>query len=275
MTPYPLYQAVILALVQGLTEFLPVSSSAHLDLFPWLLKWTDPGLAFDIALHVGTLIAIVVYFFRDWLELLARGFGLDWGRDPDLRENPNLLWLMALGTLPIGVSGWLLKDAAETTLRQPWVYATMLIGVAGLMWYAERHSRQNRSIRHLGVIDALFIGIAQAISPIPGTSRSGITITAALSRGYDRASAARFSFLLSTPAIAAAAVLALHKLHKAGGVPPEMRTAFVLGIAISAISGMTIIALFLRFLRRHSWMPFVWYRLALGILIIALAFMRR
>jgi undecaprenyl-diphosphatase len=275
MTPYPLYQAVILALVQGFTEFLPVSSSAHLDLFPWLLRWTDPGLCFDIALHVGTLIAIVVYFFKDWLQVLAQGFGFRFGTDPDLRDNPRLLWLMLAATIPVGVSGFLLRDAAETTLRQPYVYGTMLIGVAGLMWLAEAVGRQDRSIRHLGLWDAIFIGMAQMLAPIPGTSRSGITIAAGLSRGYDRSSAARFSFLLSTPAIAGAAVLALHKLHKAGGVPAGMHTAFALGIAVSAVSGLIVIAFLLRYLRHHSMNVFVWYRVALGILVLALAFLRR
>jgi undecaprenyl-diphosphatase len=239
------------------------------------LRWTDPGLSFDIALHVGTLIAIVVYFFQDWLQVLAQGFGLRYGRDPDLRDNPSLLWLMLAGTVPVAISGYLLRDAAETTLRQPYVYGTMLIGVAGLMWLAEAWGRQVRSLRHITLWDALYIGLAQALAPIPGTSRSGITITAGMSRGYDRSSAARFSFLLSTPAIAGAAVLALHKLHKAGGVPPGMHMAFLLGILVSAVTGLVVIAFFLRFVRHHSMRVFVWYRVVLGILVIALAFLRR
>jgi undecaprenyl-diphosphatase len=275
MPPYPLYQAIVLAIVQGFTEFLPVSSSAHLDLFPWLLGWKDPGLSFDIALHFGTLIAIVVYFFKDWVQVLGRGLGLNIGTDPDLRDNPSLLWLMVVATIPVAVSGYLLRDAAETTLRQPLIYGPLLIFFGLLMWLAERAGAQRKNIRYMGWADALFIGIAQAFAPIPGTSRSGVTITAGLARGYDRASAARFSFLLSTPALAGAAVLAVLKLHKAGGIPPEMHLAFLAGIVVSALTGLLVIAFFMRFLRRNTLRVFVLYRVVLGILVIALAFLRR
>ena len=271
MHPYPLYQAVILALVQGLTEFLPVSSSAHLDLFPWLFGWEDPGLSFDIALHAGTLIAVLLYFGRDWLRLLAHGFGLRSGGDPDLDANPMLLWLMAAATVPAVIAGLLLRNAAETTLRQPLVYGPMLIGVGLLMWWAEAVARQFKGIRNIGLWDAMYIGLAQAVALIPGCSRSGITIAAGLSRGYDRASAARFSFLLSTPAIAGAAFLAAHKLHQAGGIPPRMHAAFIVGLLVSALSGTLVVAFFMRFLRQHTMRIFVLYRVALGILIIALA----
>ena len=275
MLSYPLYQAVILALVQGLTEFLPVSSSAHLDLFPWLFGWEDPGLSFDIALHLGTLFAVLAYFSRDWLRLLAHGFGLRSGGDPDLDANPALLWLMAAATVPAVIAGLLLHNAAETTLRQPLIYGPMLIAVALLMWWAEHVARQDKGIRHIGLWDALYIGIAQAVALIPGTSRSGITIAAGLSRGYDRASAARFSFLLSTPAIAGAAAMTAYKLHKAGGIPPRMHTAFLVGFLISALSGTLVVAFLMRFLRHHTMRIFVLYRVILGILIIALALFRR
>ncbi|MGD0578896.1 MAG: undecaprenyl-diphosphate phosphatase [Bryobacteraceae bacterium] len=275
MPPYPLYQAVILALVQGLTEFLPVSSSAHLDLFPWLLGWEDPGLSFDIALHLGTLVAVLLYFCRDWLRLLAHGFGLRSGGDPDLDANPKLLWWMAAATVPAVIAGLLLHHAAETTLRQPLIYGSTLIGVAVLMLWAEYAARQDKGIGHVGLWDAVYIGVAQAVALIPGVSRSGITITAGLSRGYDRASAARFSFLLSTPAIAGAALLTAYKLHKAGGIPPRMHTAFVVGLLVSAFSGTLVVAFLMRFLRRNTMRIFVLYRVVLGILIIALALFRQ
>lgn len=275
MLSYPLYQAVILALVQGLTEFLPVSSSAHLDLFPWLFGWEDPGLSFDIALHLGTLCAVLVYFCRDWLRVLAHGFGLRSGGDPDLEANPMLLWLMAAATLPAVIAGLLLHNAAETTLRQPLIYGPTLIGVALLMWWADSLARQDKGIRHIGLWDAMYIGVAQATALIPGVSRSGITITAGLSRGYDRASAARFSFLLSTPAIAGAALLTAYKLRQAGGIPPRMQTAFVVGFLVSALSGTLVVAFLMRFLRHHTMRIFVLYRVMLGILIIALALFRR
>jgi len=271
----PLYQVVILALVQGFTEFLPISSSGHLALAPWLLGWKDPGLTFDIALHLGTLIAIIIYFFRDWVQVLGQGFGLNAGTDPELNVNRNLLWLMAIATVPAGIAGLALHKAADTTLREPplgmYVIGGMLIGVGLLMWWAERAGRQDKDIRNLGLWDALYIGVAQAIAVIPGTSRSGITITAGLFRGYSRGAAARFSFLLSTPTIAAAAAKAAWDLHKAGGIAPDMRTPFVVGVLVSGLSGTIVIAFLMGFLRQRSLRVFVWYRIALGILIIALA----
>jgi undecaprenyl-diphosphatase len=237
----PLYQVVILALVQGLTEFLPISSSGHLALAPWLLGWKDPGLTFDIALHLGTLIAIVIYFFRDWVQVLGQGFGLNWGSDPDLKVNRGLLWLMAIATVPAGIAGLALHKAADTTLREPpvgmYVIGGMLIGVGLLMWWAECVGRKDKGIRNLGLWDALWVGLAQAIAVIPGTSRSGITITAGLSRGYTREAAARFSFLLSTPTIAAAAAKAAWDLHKQGGIAPDMRMPFLVGVIVSGLSG--------------------------------------
>lgn len=271
----PLYQAVILALVQGLTEFLPISSSGHLALAPWLLGWKDPGLTFDIALHLGTLVAVVIYFFKDWVQVLCQGFGLNYGSDPELKLNRNLLWLMLVASVPAGLVGLALHHAAETTLREPplgmYVIGGLLIGIGLLMWWAERIGRQQKDIRNMGLWDALVVGLAQAVAIIPGTSRSGVTITAGLFRGYNRGAAARFSFLLSTPIIAAAAAKAGWDLYKVGGVASDMRTPFVVGLIVSGLSGTLVIAFLMRFLRLHSMNVFVWYRVALGILIIALA----
>ncbi len=271
----PLYQAVILALVQGLTEFLPISSSGHLALAPWLLGWKDPGLTFDISLHLGTLVAVVIYFFKDWVQVLGHGFGLDIGSDPELKANRKLLWLMAAASVPAGIAGLVLHDAAETTLREPplgmFVIGGMLIGVALLMLLAERVGRKTKDIGELGLGDALLVGCAQALAIIPGASRSGTTITAGLFCGYSRAAAARFSFLLSTPIIFAAAAKAAWDLHKAGGIAPDMRMPFLVGVIVSGLSGILVIAFLMRFLRLHSMRVFAWYRIALGILIIALA----
>jgi undecaprenyl-diphosphatase len=268
----PLHQAILLAIVQGLTEFLPISSSAHLALAPWFLGWKDQGLAFDIALHFGTLAAVVIYFFRDWLQVLAQAFGVNYGPDPELRLNHSMLWLLAVGSLPIGFFGFLFEHYAETTLRNPVVIGTMLIGVGLLMALAERVSRHERGIGTIGLVDAIVIGFAQAIAIIPGTSRSGITISAGLFRNIDRHAAARFSFLLSTPAITAAALKAFWDLYKSGGVPPGERTTFITAIVVSAITGCLVIAFLLRFLRSNSLRPFVWYRIALGVVVLALAF---
>jgi undecaprenyl-diphosphatase len=264
-------QVVILAVVQGVTEFLPISSSAHLALAPWLLGWRDQGLTFDIALHFGTVLAVVVYFFRDWLQVIAQGFGIRYGGDPDLARNPRLLWLMAVGSIPVCVSGLLLKDLVENQLRDPLQIGFMLISVGLLMALAERVGRRKRDIGHIGIADAIIIGCAQAVAVVPGTSRSGITITAALFRDLDRHAAARYSFLLSTPAILGAAVLKFKELMESGGIPEGLESHFAIGVALSAITGWLVIAWFLRFLQRNTLNFFVWYRILFGIIVIALA----
>src|SRR5208282_816970 len=197
----PLLEVIVLGLVQGLTEFLPVSSTAHLALVPWLFGWPDPGLGFDIALHVGTLGAILVYFYRDWVQIVAQGFGMQVEGEPALKRNRMLLWLMAAATIPVGLFGYIFKKQAETTWRNPDVIAAMLIGVGIILWICDRVGRHQKDLVHLTPLDGLSIGLAQALSIVPGTSRSGITISAGLLRNLDRPSAARFSFLLSTPAI--------------------------------------------------------------------------
>lgn len=267
----PIYQVIVLAVVQGLTEFLPVSSSAHLALIPWLFGWKDPGLVFDIALHVGTLAAVIIYFFRDWIQIIGQGLGLNIGTDPDLKRNRNLLWLLALGSIPIGIIGYVFKNEAETTWRNPYVIATMLIVIGIFIGVGERWNRGRKNMAEVSPMDATTIGIAQALAVVPGTSRSGVTIAAGLFRGLDRPTAARFSFLLSTPAIAAAAASGMHEIKKAGGIPHDMRVPFIVGIIVSAIVGAIVIAFFLEFLRRHSLWFFVYYRIALGIIVIALA----
>jgi len=270
----PLFQVVVLALIQGITEFLPISSTAHLALAPWLLGWADPGLTFDIALHVGTLVAILVYFFRTWLQIIAQAIGVHYGEDDALRRNPGLLWLLAVGSIPIGIFGYIFGRQAETTWRSPFVIGTMMVVVGILMWVGERAGSRKKDLSAVTFTDSLAIGAAQAIAIIPGTSRSGITITAGLFRNLDRTTAARFSFLLSAPAIAAAAAKALHDLMKHGGIPQGMHTPFVLGIVISALSGLAVIALLLRFLQRHTLYFFIYYRIIFGMIVIALASFR-
>jgi undecaprenyl-diphosphatase len=268
----PLHQAVVLAIVQALTEFLPVSSSAHLALAPWLFGWPDQGLAFDIALHFGTLLAIFIYFMRDWMQILAQAAGLSYNPDPELRLNKSLLWLLVLATIPVGVAGLTLEHTIEQTVRgNQLIIGGMLVGVGLLMLYADRVSRQNRGIGTVGLVDALAIGGAQALAVVPGTSRSGITITAGLFRNLDRRSAARFSFLLSTPAITAAALKSFYDLYKQGGIPEDMRMPVLVGVAVSAAVGCAVIAFFLRYLRTKSLRPFIYYRIAFGIIVIALA----
>jgi undecaprenyl-diphosphatase len=267
----PIYQVVVLAIVQALTEFLPISSTAHLVLIPWLFGWKDGGLTFDVALHAGTLVAVIIYFFQDWVQIIAQGFGLHFGRDQDLKQNRNLLWLLAVASIPIGIFGYLFDKQADTTWRQPYVIGTMLILVGIVMWIAEKRRIGSKSMSTIQMSDGIAVGLAQAVSVIPGTSRSGATISAGLFRNMNRETAARFSFLLSTPAIAAAVAKKFWDVHKEGGIPADMKVPIVVGIAVSGVLGAIVIAFFLRYLRRSSLMPFVWYRIVFGIIVIALA----
>jgi undecaprenyl-diphosphatase len=267
----PLYQVVVLAVIQALTEFAPVSSSAHLALAPWLFGWKDPGLTFDVALHAGTLAAILIYFFRDWVQIIGQGLGLRAGTDPQLKQNRALLWLLAAASIPIGVIGFLFNKQADTTWRNPYLIGAMLIVIGLVMWMAERRGAGIKPMGQINWADGLTIGIAQALSVVPGTSRSGITIVAGLFRGLDRETSARFSFLLAAPAIAAAALKKGWDIHKHGGIAPDMKMPFLVGTVLSAILGAVVIAFFLRYLRRHSLMLFVYYRIVFGIIVIALA----
>jgi undecaprenyl-diphosphatase len=270
----PIYQVLIYAIVQGITEFLPISSSAHLELLPRLLGWVDPGLEFDIALHVGTLLAIAAYFFKDWIQVIGQGLGLTIGTDEELKRNRMLLWLLAVGSVPIGIAGILFKEKAENEWRNLLLIGTMLVVIGVVMWFAERMGTHKRDISGIGWLDAIFIGIAQALAVVPGTSRSGITIAAGLFRNLDRQACARYSFLLSTPAIASAAMLPLLKMRKAGGLPHEMVVPFIVGALVSAIVGAVVIGFFMRYLKGRTLYPFIYYRIVFGIIVIALGFLR-
>jgi len=271
----PLVQVIVLAVVQGFTEFLPISSTAHLYLTSWLLGWQTEALSFDIMLHIGTLLAVVIYFFKDWLQILAQGFGMRYKGDDELRHNHMLLWLLAIGTVPVGVAGLLFHEQAETTWRNPFVMGTMLVLIGLAMWLAETRGRQVRDLASASLLDCLAIGLAQALAVVPGTSRSGATITAGLFRNFDRQAAARYSFLLSTPAIGAAAAKTLYDMHKHHQLHDLVTTSFLVGVAVSALTGCAVIAWFLRYLRRSSLRPFVYYRIVFGIIVLALAFIRR
>jgi undecaprenyl-diphosphatase len=275
----PLYQVIVLAIVQSLTEFLPISSTAHLREIPLLLGWDNPwlnSLDFDIMLHLGTLMALVAYFFRDWIQLTAQGFGLSQPHDPELARNRKLFWLLAIATLPVAVLGYLFKELAEgPALRNSLVIGSMLILVGLVMYLAERLGQFKRDIGQVSLLDAVWIGLAQALAIVPGVSRSGITISAGLFRNLDRYAAARFSFLLATPALAGAAFKAFLDFRK-HGMTPGMEVPIVVGVLVSAISGWLVIAFFLRFLRTHTLRFFVYYRIIFGIIVIALAvFVRR
>jgi undecaprenyl-diphosphatase len=271
----PLLQVIVLALVQGLTEFLPVSSTAHLFLTSKLLGWNTESLSFDIILHVGTLIAVLLYFFRDWLQIVGQAFGVQIGHDEELKHNRGLLWLLVLGSIPVGIAGLALGKYAEGAWRNEFVIGGMMIAIGILMWIAEGAGRRVRDMGALNFVDSAVIGLFQALAVVPGTSRSGVTISAGLFRNMTRESAARFSFLLSTPAITAAALKAVHDLHKEHHLHELFTLPYLVGIAVSAITGCAVIAWFLHYLRRSGLRPFVYYRIIFGIIILALAFIRR
>jgi undecaprenyl-diphosphatase len=271
-----LLQVILLGFVQGLTEFLPVSSTAHLYLTSYFLGWQTESLDFDIMLHLGTLLAVLIYFFKDWLQIVAQGFGIRYGHDQELKHNQMLLWLLAIGSIPIGVGGYLFNKQAETVWRTPLVMGSLLIAVGIIMWLAEEWSRKLRDMGSLNLTDAVSIGVAQALAIVPGCSRSGITISAGLFRNLTRESAARFSFLLSTPAIGGAVLKALWDIHKhGGGLHALLTLPFVVGVSVSAITGCIVIAWFLQYLRHSSLRPFVYYRVIFGIIVLALALIRR
>jgi undecaprenyl-diphosphatase len=269
----PIWQAVILGIIQGLTEFLPVSSSAHLAVMPYVFGWKDQGLTFDIALHFGTLIAVLGYFFRDWWQIVLQGFGMKPGGDSTIAANPKLLWLLVAATIPAGVIGLLFEKQAEAAGNNLYMIGTWSILMGLLMAWAERTSKQRSDLSHVSVNDALTIGAAQALAVMPGVSRSGITMSAGLFQGLDRFAAARFSFLLSTPVIAGAAAKNFYDMYKEG-VPADERAAFAVGILVSGIVGALTIKFFMDFLRRRSLTLWVRYRVIFGILVIALAIFR-
>jgi undecaprenyl-diphosphatase len=253
-------QAFWLALVQGLTEFLPVSSSAHLVLLPMLADWPDQGLAFDVAVHVGTLGAVVVYLRRDLVGIVVGWFG-QWGAGGKT-EASRLGWLLIVATVPAVLVGFFVDETVELLLRNPLVIAAATIGFAVLLWWADRYRSEARTLSQLGLKDAVLIGVFQALALIPGTSRSGITITAGLMLGLSREAAARFSFLMAVPIIAAAGCFKAVSLIRSEDAIPW--TIFALGVAVAFLSAWAVIALFLRFINRVGMMPFVLYRIALG-----------
>jgi undecaprenyl-diphosphatase len=268
-----IFKAIVLGAVQGLTEFLPVSSTAHLIIVEDLLGIDDEryGLAFDASLHMGTLAAVLAYFARQWIRLARAGFHAAWRRSFDDPEG-RLAWLIVLGTIPAAVIGFLLEDKIEEWLRSPWLIASMLIAFSGVFVIAEKYGTRDRGIERLGVADTLIIGFAQAVALVPGVSRSGATISAGLLRGYERSGAATFAFLLSAPVIAGAGLRASVGAigdFVDGTLGREEAVFFATAVVTAAIVGYFAIAFLLRYLSTNSLIPFVWYRVTLGLVIFA------
>ena len=280
-------QGALLGAVQGLTEPLPISSSAHLILVPWLLHWKEHSLTFDVALHMGTLAALLLFFWKDWWNLatawlpapIARGPGersVPGGRGQSPQEPHHLRRLglgLIAGTIPAAIAGLLLDDLIETTLRDPLLIATVMLIASALILAADRLGRRTLPLDHVTYTRALTIGAAQALALIPGVSRSGITISAGLALGLTRDAAARYAFLLATPITAGAGVFKLKDLLETG-IPTDERLAFVTGIATSFVVGLFAIGFLLRFLRRYSLLAFVVYRVALALVVLAVSFTR-
>jgi undecaprenyl-diphosphatase len=275
-----LWQAILLAIVQGLTEFLPISSSAHLILIPWLShgRIPDPGIAFDVALHAGTLVAVVLYFLREWIQLVLCGLGFHYPKrapEHQVMQSRRMFWYLVAGTIPGGLVGFLFQHRIEESLRRAVPIACAMIAVALVMWYADYAARMDRHLEQTSLGDSLLIGLAQALALFPGVSRSGVTISAGLFRGMTREAAARFSFLLATPLIAGAAVEELPKLiklQKAGDLGMPMSTIGI-SIAFSAVVGYLVIAFFLQYLQTRTLKIFIYYRILFGIVILLLAFL--
>jgi len=265
-----LLHAVILGVVQGLGEFLPISSSAHLVIFPWLLNFPDPGLTFDVALHIGTLAALLAFFWRDWLKLIG-AFFRSLGKKPALWDkDERLIWFILLATIPAAVIGFLIEDYAETILRGPLLIAGMMAVMGILLGLVDRFGKKTKTLGQIGLKDSLIVGCSQALALVPGTSRSGVTITTGMLLGFDRPTAARFSFLLSTPITAGAAILKCRHLFQG-----PVETNVWVGILVSGIVGYFAIKYMLYFLQKYSYRVYVLYRLAFAALIFAVWMSRR
>ena len=266
--PIDVFQAIVLGTVQGFTEFLPISSRAHLILVPWLFGWPDPGLTFDVALHLGTLAALLLYFRKDWIYLAQSSLRLLKGdtKDPDAR----LALYIILGTIPGGIAGLLLEREVDK-FGTPTVIAATLIGVALLMRAAELGGMRKKDLEAMSLSDALMIGFAQALAIIPGVSRAGVTITAGLFRGMTRKAAAQYSFLLSPPIVAGAVLKKVIDILREG-LPPDQGLPFVVGIIVSAFFGFVSIAGLMRYLQTRSTFVFIHYRIALGIIVLILGY---
>jgi undecaprenyl-diphosphatase len=270
-------QALIMGIVQGITEFLPISSSGHLILVPYILGWNGGfinSLAFSVMLHMGTLVALLVYFRRDWLELIPAGLATI--RDRSFRgdRNRKLAWLILVSTIPAVIAGPILNDTLESAVRAAGVVAVTMVLGGAILWLADRRGAKDRDLDRLTFPQSLVIGVAQALALVPGISRSGISISAGLLVGLTRESAARFSFLMATPVIAGAGAFETLKLIR-GEAGPDLQIApLVVGMVAALVSGLAAIHFLLRYLRSNSLTVFVVYRLAIAAIVAVVLVVR-
>lgn len=261
------WQALVLGIVQGATEYIPVSSSAHLVLVPWLFNWSQPAsdaaFAFDVLVQWGTLVGVFAYFWRDIWQIVRHVLGGIARRQPLATPQARLGWAVVLGSLPAAAAGLKLKDAVEAVFAKPIYVAVLLFGTTIILLLADRFGRRQRSLAHLGWLDALVIGIWQVAALLPGISRSGATIGGAMLRNFDRTSAARFSFLLSVPALLGAGLLSIRDLAETGNLSAQLPT-LTLGFLAAALTGYLCIRWLLAYLVRHSLSVFAYYCALLG-----------
>ena len=262
------FQALILGIIQGLSEFLPISSSAHLALAPWILHWPDPGLAFDVALHFGTLVAVLWYFWAEWVALLIAAKDIVVKRRIETENERRVIYLI-IATIPGAIAGLALEKQAESTFRDPRLIAVALIVMGILLWGIDRFAARDRHLATMRWTDALLTGVAQMFAIIPGVSRSGSTITAGRALHFTREDAAVFSFLMSMPIIAAAAVLKMPQAIREQGFSAPI----IVGVLASAVSGWLAISFLLRIVTKHSYGAFALYRILLGVAVL-IAFAR-
>ena len=258
-----------MGLVQGLTEFLPISSSAHLSLTPYLLGWDAPGLAFDVALHSGTLIAVLWFFRKEWIELTRAAWNIIRTRRVETIEEKRAVFLV-LATIPGAVGGLLLEEKAETVFRAPTLTAVALIVMGIVLWATDRFSSQERPLGHMNWVHALLIGLAQVVALVPGVSRSGSTITAARALQFDRQSAAVFSFLMSMP-ITAAAIVMKGREAMTGG---DLGMLVLVGVISAAVSAWLAISVLLKYVSSRSYGIFALYRVVVGVSVLVFLFTR-
>jgi len=259
-----LFEIIILAIIQGLTEFLPISSSAHLILPAEILGWRNQGLAFDVAVHVGSLLAVIIYFRKDIIELAIAWFSHGFSQQQSVESK--LAWWVIIATIPGIIFGFLMKDWIALNARTAFVIAITTIVFGLLLWYADVKAKQTKTIKNIGLKEAVLIGLAQAVAIIPGTSRSGITMTAGLMLGLDRESCAKFSFLLSIPIILGAGLFSV--LELAGAQAAVNWNELAYGAGFSFVAAYLCIFLFLSWISRIGMLPFVIYRLALGLALL-------
>ncbi|TSD01618.1 MAG: undecaprenyl-diphosphatase UppP [Parcubacteria group bacterium Athens0714_25] len=257
-----IFQSVFLGIIQGASEFLPISSSGHLIVIPELFGWKDPGLYFDVSLHFGTLLAVTIYFWRDWMKIICLAFDRNKNKPKEGDYNFQTLWILAAATIPGVLAGFFLENIAETIFRNQLLVAFNLFFWGGVLFYADKKKSQKREFKEIGFVDGMFIGFFQMLAVIPGTSRSGITITAGLMRGLGRVEAARFSFLMMAPIVFGASIL------KFGDFISNFNIPMFLGIVFSAISGMAAINFLLKFVEKVSYRVFFWYRTILALVIV-------